>query len=44
MKCLTRFAVCLAALAAIMGAPLLSAEPKALAICMACHGKEALFL
>ena len=40
MKCLTRFAVCLAALAAIMGAPLLSAEPKALAICMACHGKE----
>ena len=40
MKNLARFAACMAALAVILGAPSLAAEPKALAICAACHGKE----
>jgi cytochrome c553 len=40
MKSLTRFAVCMAALTIILGAPSLAAEPKALAVCAACHGKD----
>jgi cytochrome c553 len=40
MKCVTRFAGLLAALAVIVVTPSLAAEPKALATCIGCHGKD----